>query len=277
MVFRGLAKVTGSLARAAGAVFDGAGRILQGSNAYIERLPRHTALLAVRGQTPRVASSAFVAPTAAVSGDVEISDSASVWYGAVIRGDSVKVTISARAAIHENVVISAFPSSLAALHSAAATAPISVGVGSTVGAGAILHAGAVVADGAVVGARARILEGARVGAAAVVRPAAVVPAGVVVPPGAVWDNGAVVDAAEVAAEAIAMPEWMRPEQTAKLAALHKEEWAKDWEQIENDKIARKFIGMRTEDYGSHTGTLGRENELTDIQLQRAVDERNGRA
>ncbi|MCK5650695.1 MAG: gamma carbonic anhydrase family protein, partial [Gemmatimonadetes bacterium] len=45
-------------------------------------------LLPFRGQRPRVAPDAFLAPTAVLIGDVVIESEASVWFGAVLRGDN---------------------------------------------------------------------------------------------------------------------------------------------------------------------------------------------
>ncbi|HVI84661.1 MAG TPA: gamma carbonic anhydrase family protein, partial [bacterium] len=44
-------------------------------------------ILAFEGRRPRIAPSAFIAPTATVIGDVTIGEDASVWFGAVLRGD----------------------------------------------------------------------------------------------------------------------------------------------------------------------------------------------
>ena len=48
------------------------------------------------GHEPRIASSAFVAPTAAVVGDVELGAESGVFYGAVVRGDRSPVRLSRR-------------------------------------------------------------------------------------------------------------------------------------------------------------------------------------
>ena len=44
-------------------------------------------ILSYNGQHPRIGKNVFIAPTAVVIGDVDIADGASVWYGAVLRGD----------------------------------------------------------------------------------------------------------------------------------------------------------------------------------------------
>ena len=50
-------------------------------------------ILPYRGIWPRIAPDAFIAPTAVVAGDVTIASRASVWFGAVIRGDAAPIAI----------------------------------------------------------------------------------------------------------------------------------------------------------------------------------------
>ena len=59
------------------------------------------------GRSPRIAKSAFVAPTAVVIGDVVVGASASVWFGAVLRGDHSEngIRIGARSNVQENSVV----------------------------------------------------------------------------------------------------------------------------------------------------------------------------
>ena len=64
-------------------------------------------IIAFGGRCPRIAETAFVAPTAVVIGDVVIEDEASVWFGAVLRGDHPEngIRVGARANVQENAVI----------------------------------------------------------------------------------------------------------------------------------------------------------------------------
>jgi carbonic anhydrase/acetyltransferase-like protein (isoleucine patch superfamily) len=59
------------------------------------------------GKTPMVADSAFVSEAAYVIGDVEIGERASVWPGAVIRGDFAKIRIGSLTIVEDNSVIHA--------------------------------------------------------------------------------------------------------------------------------------------------------------------------
>jgi len=57
------------------------------------------------GKTPKIADSAFVSEAAYVIGDVEIGENSSVWPGAVVRGDTGRVTIGKNTAVEDNSVI----------------------------------------------------------------------------------------------------------------------------------------------------------------------------
>ncbi len=57
-----------------------------------------------RGVLPRVDASCFVAPTAAIIGDVEVGASSSLWFGAVLRGDVMPIRVGARTSIQDNCV-----------------------------------------------------------------------------------------------------------------------------------------------------------------------------
>jgi carbonic anhydrase/acetyltransferase-like protein (isoleucine patch superfamily) len=64
-------------------------------------------ILSFAGIHPRIHPSAFVAPTATVIGNVTIGEEASVWFGAVIRGDEPEheISVGARTSIQDNCVV----------------------------------------------------------------------------------------------------------------------------------------------------------------------------
>ncbi|MDG1772187.1 MAG: gamma carbonic anhydrase family protein, partial [Oceanicoccus sp.] len=62
-------------------------------------------ILAYSTIQPQLHDSVFVAPTAAVIGDVTIDENSSVWFGAVLRGDEVSIRIGTRSNIQDGVVI----------------------------------------------------------------------------------------------------------------------------------------------------------------------------
>ena len=117
----------------------------------------------------RVAPSAFIAPTAVVLGDVQIGDEASVWFHAVIRGDTDLIEIRARTNIQD----------LAVLH-ADHGFPCRLGTDVTVGHSAIVH-GATIEDEVLIGMRAVVMNGARIGRGSIVAVGSVVTEGTIVP------------------------------------------------------------------------------------------------
>ncbi len=129
------------------------------------------ALRSVDGHRPYLAPDAFVAASAELSGRVEVGPRASVWYGAVLRGDIEPIVIGAMANVQDGCV----------LHTDAGS-PCRVGERVTVGHGAILH-GCTVEPDALIGMRATVLSGAVIGAGAIVAAGALVTEGQRVPPG----------------------------------------------------------------------------------------------
>jgi carbonic anhydrase/acetyltransferase-like protein (isoleucine patch superfamily) len=113
--------------------------------------------------TPEVAPSAWVAPGAYVIGRVHLGEEASVWYGAVLRGDTEPVTIGAGTNVQDGCVLHADPGF-----------PAVVGEGCVVGHNAVVH-GCEVGDGSLIGMGATVLNGAKIGAGSVVAAGAVVP------------------------------------------------------------------------------------------------------
>ncbi|WP_251092483.1 gamma carbonic anhydrase family protein [Streptomyces sp. Caat 7-52] len=132
----------------------------------------HKALIVgIGGKEPQIDAEAFVAPTASVIGDVTLRAGASVWYGAVLRGDVEKITVGAQANVQDNVTLHADPGF-----------PVTVGERVSIGHNAVVH-GATVEDDCLVGMGATVLNGAVIGAGSLVAAQALVPQGMVVPPG----------------------------------------------------------------------------------------------
>jgi carbonic anhydrase/acetyltransferase-like protein (isoleucine patch superfamily) len=109
------------------------------------------AVYALQDRTPRLHPTAWVAENATVIGDVTIEEGASVWYGAVLRGDNEPITVGRGSNVQEGCV----------LHTDMGF-PLVIGQGVTVGHQAILH-GCTVGDGVLVGIGAVVLNGAQIG------------------------------------------------------------------------------------------------------------------
>ena len=100
-----------------------------------------------RGVLPRIAADAFIAPNAAVIGDVEIGGQANVWFGCTIRGDEAAIRIGARTNIQDGCVV----------HVHSKKQGTYIGADVTVGHMALIHA-CTIGDGAFVGMGAIILD-----------------------------------------------------------------------------------------------------------------------
>jgi carbonic anhydrase/acetyltransferase-like protein (isoleucine patch superfamily) len=132
------------------------------------------------GHEPKIASGVFVAPTAAVIGNVTIGEQSSIWFSAVVRGDDMPVVIGRGTNIQDGAII----------HGTEDVAGTTIGDKVVIGHGAILH-GCDIASGAMIGIGAIVLDGAKVGAGAIVAAGAIVPPGKEVPAGALWVAGGV--------------------------------------------------------------------------------------
>ncbi|MFP4597384.1 MAG: gamma carbonic anhydrase family protein [Persicimonas sp.] len=129
-------------------------------------------LLPFDGTTPTLGEGVYVAPGAKVIGRVQLSDDASVWYNAVIRGDLERVEIGARTNVQDGTVI----------HIESGKFPTIIGEGVTIGHKALVHA-CTVGDNCLIGMGSIILDGAvieensLIAAGAVVTPGTTIPAG----------------------------------------------------------------------------------------------------
>ena len=124
---------------------------------------------------PRIDRKAWIAPDAVVLGDVRIAAGASVWYGAVVRGDLADtwVEIGEDTNIQDGSIIHVDIGQ-----------PCRIGARVTVGHRAVVHA-ATIEDESLIGMGAIVLSGAKVGKGAIVAAGAVVSEGVEIPAGKV--------------------------------------------------------------------------------------------
>jgi len=139
------------------------------------RIAHAPIILPFRGVLPRLGRGVFVAPGAAVIGDVELGDEANVWFGCVVRGDDHFIRIGARTNVQDGTVI----------HVSLNTHPTVIGADVTIGHGARLH-GCTLEDGCMVGIGAVVLDGAVVEPGAIVAAGAVLAPGKRVPSGEMW-------------------------------------------------------------------------------------------
>lgn len=128
-------------------------------------------------QIPEIHDDVYVAETADVIGQVTLKRDASVWYQAVLRGDTDHLEVGERSNIQDGAVLHADPGY-----------PLRIGHDVTVGHQAMLH-GCTIGDGSLIGIQAVILNGAVIGRNCLVAAGAVVKEGAEFP-----DNSLIVGA-----------------------------------------------------------------------------------
>lgn len=210
----------------------------------------------LRDSKPIISSDVFLAPSATVIGNVELHASSSVWYGAVIRGDTGPITIGERAAVQDRAVIHA---------------PSRVGAAATISCGAVVEAAAV-GPNSVVGPTAVIAKGAVVGAGSIVAPGSYVAPGTEIADGELWSG-----VPAVRERTLSPQEQEAIKQAsidmANLASAHATEAGKTHEQIEAEKLRQELLDERSEDYNSHMGLIGKEAEIIETQARIVEEDR----
>jgi len=148
---------------------------------------------------PVIHPEAFIHPEAVIIGDVTVGSEATVWPGAVLRGDFGQIVVGERSSVQDGTVIHAGPGF-----------PTVVGTGCVIGHLAHLE-GCTMEDDSLVGSCSVVLHWAVVGTGATVGANAVVPNRMVVPPGAL---------------AVGVPAQIRPDRSDQvLIRLSAEEYA----------------------------------------------------
>jgi len=120
------------------------------------------ALYRLREHAPQVPASAYVAAEASLIGQVTLGERASVWFGAVARGDNEPITIGTESNIQEGAVLHADPGY-----------PLKIGNNVTVGHQVMLH-GCTIGDGSLIGIQAVVMNGAVIGKQCLVGAGAIV-------------------------------------------------------------------------------------------------------
>ena len=157
------------------------------------------AIYELDGVAPRLHATAYVADSAEVIGNVELAEGASVWFGAILRGDNDLMSIGKGANVQDGSVLHSDPGY-----------PLTLGADVTIGHMVMLH-GCTIGDGTLVGIGAVVLNGAKIGRNCLVGAGALVTEGKEFP-----DNSMI-----VGAPAKAIKE-LTPEQAARMrhAAEH---------------------------------------------------------
>jgi len=203
--------------RETGQALDRLGMKAQDNWLFAERLCRHRALMNLFDQRPELGAQVFVAPNAAVIGNVELKDHSSVWYGAVVLGDQSNIHVGGFSSIGDRTVVQS-----AAINPTGFSARTYVGDYVTIGQGCILRA-CTVDDYSVIGDGCIIQEGALVDRSAMLEPGSLLPPGTRVPSGEVYGGSPAAFVRKLSKEEISEFE-RTAELTALLAAKHADEF-----------------------------------------------------
>lgn len=128
-------------------------------------------IYALDGIAPTIDPTAWVAASADLIGKVVVEAEASVWFGAVARGDNEEIRIGAGTNVQENCV----------LHTDMGF-PLTIGADCTIGHKAMLH-GCTIGDGTLIGMGATILNGAKIGKGCLIGACALITEGKEIPDG----------------------------------------------------------------------------------------------
>lgn len=122
------------------------------------------------GKKPNIHETCFIAPNAALIGDIAIDEYSSVWYNAVVRADINQIRIGRRTNIQDNSV----------LH-VEEDYPMQIGDNVLIGHNAVIH-GCKIGNGALIGIGAIIFNGAEIGESAIVGIGSLVTENTKIPP-----------------------------------------------------------------------------------------------
>ncbi|MBV9948484.1 MAG: gamma carbonic anhydrase family protein [Myxococcales bacterium] len=125
----------------------------------------------LNGVQPTLGDEVFVVETAVVIGDVHLGEQASVWFGAVVRGDCFPIRVGARTNIQDNAVV----------HVTGGRSRTTIGDDVTIGHAAVVH-GCTIGRMCLLGIGCIVLDDAVVGEESLIAAGALVTPGTVIPP-----------------------------------------------------------------------------------------------
>jgi carbonic anhydrase/acetyltransferase-like protein (isoleucine patch superfamily) len=123
------------------------------------------ALYELDGVAPQLGTGAWVADSAQVIGNVQLGENASIWFGAVLRGDNETMTIGRNSNVQDMSMLHSDPGS-----------PLTVGENVTIGHQVMLH-GCTIGDNSLIGIQAVVLNNAKIGRNSIVGAGSVVTEG----------------------------------------------------------------------------------------------------
>lgn len=134
-------------------------------------------ILSFRGVAPDIADTAFIAPNAAIVGDVRIGPGSSVWYGCTVRGDVNRVRIGRGSNLQDNSTI----------HVDSKRYPTVIGDDVLIGHQCVIH-GRTIGDRATIGMQSCVMDGVTIEPGAMVAAGSLVTPGKAIPAGQLWSG-----------------------------------------------------------------------------------------
>ncbi len=128
-------------------------------------------IITLKGQSPHVHESVFLAPGSFLIGDVQISEGSSVWFNSVLRGDILSIQIGKNSNIQD----------LSMIHTSTGVSPCVIGDEVTVGHRVILH-GCQISSRVIVGMGSILMDGAQIGEDVIIGAGSIVTEKMVLPP-----------------------------------------------------------------------------------------------
>jgi carbonic anhydrase/acetyltransferase-like protein (isoleucine patch superfamily) len=132
-------------------------------------------ILPVKGVTPQIPETCFIAPNATIVGDVVMGEECSVWFNAVIRGDVNSIRMGNKVNIQDG----------ACIHATYQKTKVNLGDNVSVGHNAIVH-GCTVADNVLIGMGAIVMDNVEIGSNTIIAAGAVVLENTIVPAGCIF-------------------------------------------------------------------------------------------
>lgn len=132
-------------------------------------------ILPVKGVSPNIPSSCFVAENATIVGDVVLGEDCSIWFNAVVRGDVNKIRIGSKVNIQDG----------ACIHCTYEKTQTIIGNNVSIGHNAIVH-GCKVDDNVLIGMGAIVMDNVQIGSNSIIAAGAVVLEGTIIAPGSIF-------------------------------------------------------------------------------------------
>ncbi|KAF0895149.1 hypothetical protein E2562_006851 [Oryza meyeriana var. granulata] len=242
----------GKSIRGTGQAMDRLGSTIQGGLRVEEQLSRHRTIMNIFEKEPRIHKDVFVAPSAAVIGNVEIGRGSSIWYSSILRVVN-SIHIGSGTNIQDNSLVHVSKANISGK-----VLPTIIGNNVTIGHfrqvnSAVLHACAV-KDEAFVGMGATLLDGVVVEKHSMVGAGSLVKQNTRIPSGEVWVGNPAKFLRKLTEEEMA---FIAQSSTnyINLAQVHAAENAKTFDDIELEKMLRKKYAHKDEEYDSMLGVV----------------------